>query len=84
MVRPVHCTDAEIWQNPNSVYAPVNNVLTRSVSIGTGGFAYTTGASGLNVKTFNPGFDSFNAKGTTPPCSASTRPRERSTPAPLR
>ncbi|MEU7003908.1 hypothetical protein [Nonomuraea sp. NPDC046570] len=34
-------------------------MLTRSVSIGTGGFAYTIDAAGLNVKTFNPGFDSF-------------------------
>lgn len=54
-----------MWSNPNSVYVPANNVLTRSVSIGTGDFAYTDDAGGLSNKTFNPDFDSYNVKRAT-------------------
>ncbi|MEV0615334.1 right-handed parallel beta-helix repeat-containing protein [Nonomuraea sp. NPDC050404] len=59
------CTDEYVWTNPNSVYVPAGNVLTRSVSIGTGDFAYTDDADGSSVKTFNPDFDSFNVKKPT-------------------
>ncbi|MEV5498673.1 right-handed parallel beta-helix repeat-containing protein [Nonomuraea fuscirosea] len=62
-VGATECTDEQVWSNPDSVYVPANNVLTRSVSIGTGDFAYTDDAGGLSVKTFNPDFDSYNVKG---------------------
>jgi hypothetical protein len=65
-VGTTECTDEYVWSNPNSVYVPANNVLTRSVSIGTGGFAYTDDAGGLSNKTFNPDFDSYNVKRATP------------------
>lgn len=57
------CTRDNIWVNPNSVYVPANNVLTRSVQINSGGFAYT---SGTNLKTFNADFDAFNISNTDP------------------
>ncbi|TDD00280.1 hypothetical protein E1292_29205 [Nonomuraea deserti] len=56
------CTEAYVWTDPDSLYVPSHNVLTRSVSIATGGFAYTDDADGLSVKTFNPDFDSYNVK----------------------
>ncbi|MFC4008065.1 right-handed parallel beta-helix repeat-containing protein [Nonomuraea purpurea] len=61
-VGTTECADEYVWSNPDSVYVPSNNMLTRSVSIATGDFAYTNGAGGLNVKTFSPDFDSFNIK----------------------
>ncbi|MGW4794653.1 right-handed parallel beta-helix repeat-containing protein [Nonomuraea sp. NPDC004297] len=65
-VGVTECTDEYVWSDPDSVYVPAGNVLTRSVSIGTGDFAYTDDADGLSNKTFNPDFDSFNAKQATP------------------
>lgn len=65
-VGTTECTDEYVWSNPDSVYVPAHNVLTRSVSIGTGDFAYTDDAGGLSVKTFNPDFDSSNVKKPTP------------------
>ncbi|ONK09614.1 right-handed parallel beta-helix repeat-containing protein [Streptomyces sp. MP131-18] len=51
------CTRAEVWEDPDSVYVPAHNELTRSVLIDTGDFAYTDDADGLTIATFNPGFD---------------------------
>ncbi|MEV4169903.1 right-handed parallel beta-helix repeat-containing protein [Nonomuraea sp. NPDC049709] len=64
-IGTTECTDEHVWSDPDSVYVPARNVLTRSVSIGTGDFAYTDDAGGLSVKTFNPDFDSFNVKRPT-------------------
>ncbi|GAA3552542.1 hypothetical protein GCM10022419_036110 [Nonomuraea rosea] len=61
-VGATECTDEHVWSDPDSVYVPSHNVLTRSVSIATGGFAYTDDAGGLSVKTFSPDFDSRNVK----------------------
>ncbi|MET8865086.1 right-handed parallel beta-helix repeat-containing protein [Nonomuraea sp. NPDC004580] len=65
-VGDTECTDEQVWSDPDSLYVPAHNVLTRSVSIATGDFAYTDDADGLSVKTFNPDFDSFNARLATP------------------
>ncbi|SEG93261.1 Right handed beta helix region [Nonomuraea solani] len=64
-VGTTDCTDEYVWANPNSLYVPSHNVLTRSVSIAAGDFAYTDDAGGLSVKTFNPDFDSHNVKRPT-------------------
>ncbi|GGJ40491.1 right-handed parallel beta-helix repeat-containing protein [Streptomyces brasiliensis] len=60
------CTKEYVWENPDSLYVPSHNVLTRSVRIGTGDFAYTTGAQGQNVKTFSPDFNSASVSGDAP------------------
>ncbi|MBF8191555.1 right-handed parallel beta-helix repeat-containing protein [Nonomuraea sp. K274] len=64
-VGTTECTESYVWSDPDSVYVPAHNVLTRSVSIGTGDFAYTDDADGVSVKTFNPDFDSYNVKRAT-------------------
>ncbi|TYB67637.1 right-handed parallel beta-helix repeat-containing protein [Nonomuraea sp. PA05] len=64
-VGTTDCTDEYVWSDPDSVYVPAGNVLTRSVSIATGDFAYTDDAGGLSNKTFNPDFDSYNVKKAT-------------------
>ncbi|MFI7227273.1 right-handed parallel beta-helix repeat-containing protein [Nonomuraea angiospora] len=64
-VGTTECTEAYVWRDPDSVYVPSHNVLTRSVSIASGGFAYTDDAGGLSNKTFNPDFDSYNVRQDT-------------------
>ncbi|MFI9836545.1 right-handed parallel beta-helix repeat-containing protein [Nonomuraea sp. NPDC051941] len=64
-VGTTECTEAYVWRDPDSVYVPSHNVLTRSVSIASGGFAYTDDAGGLSNKTFNPDFDSYNVRKDT-------------------
>ncbi|QFY12250.1 hypothetical protein GBF35_41865 [Nonomuraea phyllanthi] len=64
-VGTTECTEEYVWRDPDSLYVPSHNVLTRSVSIASGGFAYTDDAGGLSVKTFNPDFDSFDVKAGT-------------------
>ncbi|MEO3868732.1 hypothetical protein ABGB18_07875 [Nonomuraea sp. B12E4] len=64
-VGTTECTQSQVWENPDSLYVPSHNVLTRSVSIASGGFAYTDDADGVNVKTFNPEFDSYNVSRST-------------------
>ena len=61
-IGTTECTESYVWNDPDSLYVPSHNVLTRSVSIASGDFAYTDDADGLSVKTFNPGFDSHNVK----------------------
>ncbi|MEV1174306.1 right-handed parallel beta-helix repeat-containing protein [Nonomuraea sp. NPDC049784] len=64
-IGTTECTESYVWSNPDSLYVPSHNVLTRSVSIASGDFAYTDDAGGLSVKTFNPDFDSYNVKKET-------------------
>ncbi|MFI7129677.1 hypothetical protein ACIBQ1_28535 [Nonomuraea sp. NPDC050153] len=64
-VGTTECTEEYVWRDPDSVYVPSHNVLTRSVSIASGGFAYTDDAGGLSNKTFNPDFDSYHVKKDT-------------------
>ncbi|RKN43918.1 hypothetical protein D7294_09525 [Streptomyces hoynatensis] len=65
-VGTAECTDSYVWENPDSVYVPSHNVLTRSVLIATGGFAYNDDADGDTVATFSPGFDSLSVSGQDP------------------
>ncbi|MEO3754150.1 right-handed parallel beta-helix repeat-containing protein [Streptomyces sp. B6B3] len=62
-IGTTECTMAEVWENPDSVYVPAHNVLSHSVLIDTGGFAYTDDADGLSMKTFNPDFESHSVSG---------------------
>ncbi|WP_433433393.1 right-handed parallel beta-helix repeat-containing protein [Nonomuraea sp. CA-141351] len=64
-IGTTECTESYVWSDPDSLYVPSHNVLTRSVSIASGDFAYTDDAGGLSVKTFNPDFDSYDVKKET-------------------
>ncbi len=62
-IGTTECTMTDVWENPNSVYVPAHNVLSRSVLIDTGGFAFTDDADGQSMKTFNPDFASYSVSG---------------------
>ncbi|MFI6350136.1 right-handed parallel beta-helix repeat-containing protein [Streptomyces sp. NPDC050560] len=65
-VGTTDCTQSYVWEDPDSLYVPSHNVLTRTVRINTGDFAYTDGAAGQTVKTFSPDFNSYDVSGDAP------------------